>query len=77
MKVVDIAQRREQKKQDAKAESTKKATKAIFDMKRDIMVAINTSIDRLEAAGMDEDYAMLIVMTHLGDLVMGHDLENK
>lgn len=77
MKVVDISQRREQKQKELDAESSKIAAKAIFDMKRDIMVAINTSIDRLEDAGMDEEYAMLIVMTHLGDLVMGHDLENK
>jgi hypothetical protein len=74
MKVVDITQRREQKQRERDAESVRNTVRAIQDMKDDIMVALNTSIDGLVEAGMDEDKATMVVMAYVSDLIMGHDL---
>jgi len=75
MKVVDLSKRRQEKIAANNAQSVKDASSALQDMKDDINVVINASIDALVAAGMSEDKAMMVVMTHLSDLVMGDDLE--
>ena len=75
MKVVDIAQRRQDKKNAENARSVNAASSALQDMKDDLNVVINTSIDSLVNSGMSEDKATMVVMTHLSDLVMGSDLE--
>lgn len=74
MKVVDITQRREQRQKERDAESVRNTVRAIQDMKDDIMVTLNASIDGLVEAGMDEDKATMVVMAYVSDLVMGHDL---
>jgi len=75
MKVVDLSKRRQEKIAANNAQSVKDASSALQDMKDDINVVINASIDALVDAGMSEDKAMMVVMTHLSDLVMGDDLE--
>jgi len=75
MKVVDLSKHRQEKIAANNAQSVKDASSALQDMKDDINVVINASIDALVAAGMSEDKAMMVVMTHLSDLVMGDDLE--
>jgi len=75
MKVVDLSKRRQEKIAANNAQSVKDASSALQDMKDDINVVINASIDALVDAGMSEDKATMVVMTHLSDLVMGDDLE--
>lgn len=76
MKVVDLAKHRQNKIAANNAQSVKDASSALQDMKDDITVVINSSIDALVAAGMSEDKATMVVMSHLSDLIMGSDLED-
>ena len=75
--VDELAARRAQKQNREQNNNNAAAAKAIQDMKDDIVVSINSSIDALMASGMDEDFAMDVVMTHLSDLVMGKDLDES
>lgn len=77
MKVVDLTQRRKDIEDEKKAQAWKNAAGAIQDMKDDIIVAINSSIDALVEAGMSEDRATMMVMSYLSDLVLGHDLNES
>ena len=75
MKVVDLSQRRQAKQNAENVKSVNDASSALQDMKDDISVVLNSSIDALVASGMSEDKATMVVMTHLGDIVMGNDLK--
>lgn len=77
MKVVDLTQRRQEKEDEKQAQAWQNKARAIQDMKDDLIVAINTTIDSLVEAGMSEDKATLMVMAFLSDLVMGHDLNES
>ncbi len=70
----DLRKRRQQKQAAKDSKSVGDAVNAIEDMKNDFNVVINTTIDNLVDAGMSEDKATLVVMTHLSDLVMADDL---
>lgn len=76
MKIVDLNSRRKQKQDAENAKSDRNAKDAIESMKDDFTVVINSTIDALVAAGMDEDKATMVVMSYMSDLVMGHDLSN-
>ena len=70
----DLRKRRQQKQAAKDSKSVGDAVSAIEDMKSDFNVVINSTIDNLVNAGMSEDKATLVVMTHLSDLVMADDL---
>jgi len=65
--IVDLQARR-------KAKTDKVANDAIEDMKDDIAHVVAATIDQLKSTGIDEDRAVKIVMKHLSDVVMAHDL---
>lgn len=75
MKVVDLSQRRQEKHDEKQAQAWNDAAGAIQDMKDDINVALNASIDALVQTGMSENRATVMVVSYLSDLVMGHDLD--
>lgn len=70
----DLLKRRQQKQATKDSKSVGAAVDAIEDMKNDFNVMINSTIDNLVNAGMSEDKASMVVMTHLSDLVMADDL---
>lgn len=67
MKITDLSKFRQQKQNIEKAQSVNNAASALQDMKDDIVVVINQSIDSLVAAGMSEDRATAVVVSYLGD----------
>lgn len=64
--VVDLAQRRKQKVEQAKTKE--------FE---NIDYAVAGTIDRLKSQGMSGQAAYKAVMDHLSDLVMAHDLHDE
>ncbi len=76
MKITDLGKFRQQKQDAENAQSVDNAASALQNMKDDITVVLNQSIDSLVEAGMSEDQATMVVISYLGDLVMGYDLED-
>ncbi len=72
----DLLKRRQQKQTAKDSKSVGDAVNTIEDMKNDFNIMINSTIDNLVNAGMTEDRATMVVMTHLSDLVMADDLSS-
>ena len=75
--VVDFESRRIKKQEDERAKSLKNAAGAIENMKDDFDVVIDSTIEELQKSGMTEENAVGVVVAHLSDLVMSHDLQES
>lgn len=75
--VVDLDSRRIKKQEDERDQSLKNAAGAIENMKDDFNVVIDSTIEALQRSGMSEDNAVKVIVTHLSDLVMSHDLQES
>lgn len=68
--VVDLSKRREQKQK----EQVKMPSVTVPELLADIDGAIELTIGDLIHRGMSQEEAARIVMKHVSDIVMGHDL---
>ncbi len=75
--VVDFESRRIKKQEDERDKSLKNAAGAIENMKDDFDIVIDSTIEELQKSGMTEENAVGVVVAHLSDLVMSHDLQES
>ena len=75
MKIVDLKKARRQRQAEKEKEQFNAAADAIENMKNDFDVVIDSTVQSLQRAGMSEENAIKVIVTHLSDLVMAHDIK--